>query len=387
MKNSWLILAALLMGCPEEETDTGMESESEEMESDSESEQDTGPVEDADNDGVTEAEGDCDDNDPLIFPGAEEDCSSIDRNCDDDPYNGTLTLQTTTAYTGENLDEVHSISQYTIDQALNIQQWNHDELSGPDFRTIDFKRFGADGVTLANYAEYELIETANDNHWIVTDFEGDGTRLSFTRFRRFLVSGELHRIDYNDANNNPGTTRGWNYNVDGNITKMTVYGLLSLTFNFSEDAATNTWAANARYWSGNSWVYAHYRHTYDENNRVVLMESWNDGDGYNEDNNKTSTAFERDENQVLEAIEVTATNGAVTRYEYTRSDAGVERDTYINGSETASGRSFSEVTCLPAPEEVEEPEEAAARVGFAPHPTAELEPRPLLPESLAGQRL
>jgi len=45
---------------------------------------DKGPIvesEDADGDGFTEAAGDCDDNDALVSPGAEEICDGIDNNC------------------------------------------------------------------------------------------------------------------------------------------------------------------------------------------------------------------------------------------------------------------------------------------------------------------
>jgi hypothetical protein len=38
---------------------------------------------DADGDGVTEMDGDCDDNDPNVFPGNEEDCNGADDNCND----------------------------------------------------------------------------------------------------------------------------------------------------------------------------------------------------------------------------------------------------------------------------------------------------------------
>ena len=38
---------------------------------------------DADSDGVTEADGDCDDGDPDVHPGRAEDCNGIDDNCND----------------------------------------------------------------------------------------------------------------------------------------------------------------------------------------------------------------------------------------------------------------------------------------------------------------
>lgn len=39
--------------------------------------------EDGDNDGILVSEGDCDDADPAIFPGATETCNGLDDNCDD----------------------------------------------------------------------------------------------------------------------------------------------------------------------------------------------------------------------------------------------------------------------------------------------------------------
>ena len=41
-----------------------------------------GPCADADCDGFTVAAGDCNDNDPTIFPGADELCDGIDNDCD-----------------------------------------------------------------------------------------------------------------------------------------------------------------------------------------------------------------------------------------------------------------------------------------------------------------
>ncbi|MCK6505464.1 lamin tail domain-containing protein [Myxococcota bacterium] len=42
----------------------------------------TAPV-DADGDGVSPDDGDCDDTDPLVYPGRAEDCDGVDQNCND----------------------------------------------------------------------------------------------------------------------------------------------------------------------------------------------------------------------------------------------------------------------------------------------------------------
>jgi len=49
------------------------------------------PYDDMDDDGWTIEDGDCNDEDPMIFPFAEELCDRIDNDCD------TLTDQVTTA--------------------------------------------------------------------------------------------------------------------------------------------------------------------------------------------------------------------------------------------------------------------------------------------------
>ncbi|MFN7143880.1 MAG: putative metal-binding motif-containing protein, partial [Myxococcota bacterium] len=53
---------------------------------------DSGPVEggDEDQDGFAPSEGDCDDGNALVFPGAEETCNGIDDNCDAEVDEGVL---------------------------------------------------------------------------------------------------------------------------------------------------------------------------------------------------------------------------------------------------------------------------------------------------------
>jgi len=46
------------------------------------------PGEDADHDGLSAAQGDCDDTDGSVYPGAQEVCDGVDRDCDGDPDDG-----------------------------------------------------------------------------------------------------------------------------------------------------------------------------------------------------------------------------------------------------------------------------------------------------------
>ena len=57
---------------------------------------------DEDGDGVTVGEGDCNDDDDKVYPGADEDCNGIDDDCDDDIDEG---LDTTRYYKDSDGDE------------------------------------------------------------------------------------------------------------------------------------------------------------------------------------------------------------------------------------------------------------------------------------------
>ena len=52
---------------------------------------DTAPVLDADGDGFSTEEGDCDDDAPLTNPGVDETCNGIDDDCDGEVDDGVMT--------------------------------------------------------------------------------------------------------------------------------------------------------------------------------------------------------------------------------------------------------------------------------------------------------
>lgn len=75
-----LVLLALFVGCPKEgsqDDDTTTETDD-----DSQSDDDTADAADQDRDGWTVEDGDCDDTNPDVYPGAEETCDGGDSDCD-----------------------------------------------------------------------------------------------------------------------------------------------------------------------------------------------------------------------------------------------------------------------------------------------------------------
>ncbi len=79
---------------------------------------DTAPV-DADGDGVT-ADQDCDDEDPSVFPGAEETCDGRDEDCDGLADVGACDAL---AFDGDDLVTVPSHTAMDMDDFLTIELW------------------------------------------------------------------------------------------------------------------------------------------------------------------------------------------------------------------------------------------------------------------------
>lgn len=86
---------------------------------------------DADGDGVPATAGDCDDGDPLVFPGAEERCDGLDTNCDGDDteptQRATVDLGGNHATIAEALaaapdGAVVTVCPGTYDEALHVER-------------------------------------------------------------------------------------------------------------------------------------------------------------------------------------------------------------------------------------------------------------------------
>jgi len=78
-------LAALSAGCPEVaelDDDTTTDDDDTTADDDATADDDTEPSTDTDGDGWTVEDGDCDDSDATVYPGAEEICDGLDNDCD-----------------------------------------------------------------------------------------------------------------------------------------------------------------------------------------------------------------------------------------------------------------------------------------------------------------
>ena len=94
------LIAAFAVGCaskPVEDlpTDELESSGGDSTDTDDDDDDDSNAAADDDGDGVTVGEGDCNDDDDKVFPGAEEECNGIDDDCDEDIDEG---LDTTPFY-------------------------------------------------------------------------------------------------------------------------------------------------------------------------------------------------------------------------------------------------------------------------------------------------
>ncbi len=88
---------------------------------DSEPEDSWGDFVDADGDGVTESDGDCDDSDPNVFPGNEEECNGQDDNCNnvvDEGYSDIDLDGTADCVDSEECDGIDNDGDGSVDEGF-----------------------------------------------------------------------------------------------------------------------------------------------------------------------------------------------------------------------------------------------------------------------------
>ena len=155
---------------------------------------------DGDGDGVTAADGDCNDDDPTVFPGADEDCNGMDDNCNgltDEGYGDADVDGTADCEDSEDCDGVDNDGDGKADE---------------DFADLD-----ADGV--ADCVGSEVCDGIdNDGDGVIDegyDADGDGYTQCGTASGGG-VADDLEDCDDSDASINPGAEEASGDRVDNN---------------------------------------------------------------------------------------------------------------------------------------------------------------------------
>ncbi len=197
MKN--LLPFVLLAACgPQEEplhtAETGIDSTPQPL--------DTGYPVDFDRDGYPQRV-DCDDNNPLVHPDMDEDCTDIDRDCDGDPTNGQyFRLQGLRTAPG---DESPS---------TQVDAWHDTEMRL--LRQIGWADLGLTEQTRSEYA-YAI---SGADHRITTTVTIDGTAETTVSRYFHSATGTLEQV-LNDHNGDQEDDDWWDYELDANDRPLT----------------------------------------------------------------------------------------------------------------------------------------------------------------------
>ena len=174
--------------------------------------EDTEPVSDIDGDGFSVEDGDCDDNNPLIYPTMTDDCDDIDNDCDgtiDENAIGAMYEPNDTPWNGYFLGD-YSAGEYTEVQGLittendvDIYEFFLEDGWFDDFG-VDFELhaigiqadFAIELWLIENYSgqtEESLLTVNNLNSGGLErgDFEGDWLvdDTGYYEFRVYTISG------------------------------------------------------------------------------------------------------------------------------------------------------------------------------------------------------